>query len=172
LVGHAVRAANALVEKAGTVLLQLGAGAPEPEGLSEHVRLYRPGRLADEELASWLSAADVFLAPFVDGVSTRRGSMMAALQHAVPVVGTTGRLTDSVLAQASDALTLVSVDRPDLFADAAVQLAHSGDDAARRGRAGRSLYESTFDWPVVAGRLLQALGIESVHAGPKIASDA
>jgi glycosyltransferase involved in cell wall biosynthesis len=98
---HVVRAANALAANGRSVaLLQLGAGAPDARGLANSVRSCRPGRLADQELASWLSAADMFLAPFVDGVSTRRGSMMAALQHALPVVGTTGRLTDTLLAQA------------------------------------------------------------------------
>jgi glycosyltransferase involved in cell wall biosynthesis len=170
LVRHAVQAANALAAKGGSVvLLQLGAGAPDPQDLADSVRVFQPGRLVGEELASWLSAADLFLAPFVDGVSTRRGSMMAALQHALPVVGTSGRLTDSVLAQATDALMLVPVDRPDLFADAVVELAQSRDDADRRGRAGRALYESAFDWPVVAGRLLQALELESVHPTTKVA---
>jgi glycosyltransferase involved in cell wall biosynthesis len=96
---------------------------------------------------------------------------MAALQHAVPVVGTSGRLTDSVLAQATDALTLVPVDRPDLFGDAVVELAQSPDDADRRGRTGRALYESTFDWPVIAGRLLQAFELESVQPPPKVAPE-
>jgi glycosyltransferase involved in cell wall biosynthesis len=172
LMEHAVQAANALAADAGSVvLLQLGAGAPDAEGLADSVRVFQPGRLAQEELASWLSAADLFLATFVDGVSTRRGSMMAALQHALPVVGTSGRLTDGVLAQATDALTLVPVDRPDLFADAVVKLAQSPDDAERSGRAGRALYESAFDWPVIASRLLRAFELESVHPPPKVAPD-
>jgi glycosyltransferase involved in cell wall biosynthesis len=171
--GHAVQAANALAAKSGTaVLLHLGAGAPSPEGLANSVRVYQPGRLASEEVACWLSAADLFLAPFVDGVSTRRGSMMAALQHAVPVVGTAGPLTDGILARASEALTLVPVDRPDLFADAALKLAESRDVAKSRGRAGRALYTATFDWPVIAGRVLLALGIESAHPGAKVAQEA
>jgi glycosyltransferase involved in cell wall biosynthesis len=172
VLGHAVQAANAVAAQTGSVvLLLLGAGAPDAHDLADSVRVFQPGRLVEAELASWLSAADLFLAPFVDGVSTRRGSMMAALQHAVPVVGTSGRLTDSVLAEATDALTLVPVDRPDLFADAVVELAQSRDDADRRGRAGRALYESNFDWTVIAGRLLQAFELESVHPPPKVAPE-
>jgi glycosyltransferase involved in cell wall biosynthesis len=164
LLGYVVGAANALAtkEKPGSVaLLHLGAGAPKAEGLIESVRVYQPGRLSDEQLASWLSAADLFLAPFVDGVSTRRGSMMAALQHALPVIGTAGRLTDSVLAGSTDALRLLPVGQGDLFSEAVAELAHSREHANKLGLAGRALYESRFDWPVVADRLLRALDLAS-----------
>jgi glycosyltransferase involved in cell wall biosynthesis len=155
---YTVRAANALAaESRDVVLLHLGAGAPKAHGLADSVRIHQPGRLPDDELASWLSAADLFVAPFVDGVSTRRGSVMAALQHGLPVVGTIGSLTDAVLARATDALLLVPVNRPDLFAEAVVQLAGAREDAGRLGAAGRELYESSFDWPVVAQRLLDEL---------------
>jgi glycosyltransferase involved in cell wall biosynthesis len=158
LFDYTVRASNTLAtEWKNVVLLHLGAGAPKASGLLDSVRILQPGRLPDGELASWLSAADLFLAPFVDGVSTRRGSMMAALQHAVPVVGTTGRLTDTVLTQATNALLLVPVGRPDLFAEAVVELASAREEAARLGSSGRKLYESSFDWPVLARRLLHEL---------------
>jgi glycosyltransferase involved in cell wall biosynthesis len=158
LLQYTVPAANALAKQAdNVVLLHLGAGAADLRGLIDSVRIHQPGRLPAGELASWLSAADLFLAPFVDGVSTRRTSVMAALQHELPVVGTAGRLTDTVLAGATDALVLVPVDRPDLFADAVVDLARRREDAGRLGRAGRALYESRFDWPVVAARLLDGL---------------
>jgi glycosyltransferase involved in cell wall biosynthesis len=155
---YTVEAANTLAKKANNVvLLHLGAGAPRLRGLHSSVRFHQPERLPDSELASWLSAADLFLAPFVDGVSTRRGSVMAALQHELPVVGTAGRLTDSVVARATAALRLVPVDRADLFTEAVVELAGAREDARRLGRAGRALYESRFDWPIVAETLLREL---------------
>ncbi|HEV2509766.1 glycosyltransferase [Bosea sp. (in: a-proteobacteria)] len=47
------------------------------------------GRIDDEgELMATLSAADVFLLPFTDGISTRRGSFQAVSQLAVPLVST------------------------------------------------------------------------------------
>ncbi len=47
------------------------------------------GRIDDEgELMATLSAADVFLLPFTDGVSTRRGSFQAVSQLAIPLVST------------------------------------------------------------------------------------
>jgi glycosyltransferase involved in cell wall biosynthesis len=169
LEGHLVGAVNAVAAASANVtLLNLGAGAPKPRGLAGSVQLHQPGRLSYEELASWLSAADLFLAPFVDGVSTRRGSLMAALQHGLPVVGTDGSLTDDVLAQARDALLLVPVDRSDRFAEAVVELAQARADAASVGQRGRLLYQTRFDWPIVAGSLLEAFEVDSnrAHATP------
>ena len=50
-----------------------------------------------DEVSRRLSAADLNLSAFIDGVSTRRGSLMAALQHGVASVGTRGYLTDQML---------------------------------------------------------------------------
>lgn len=66
-----------------------------------------------ERASRLFSSADVFLAPFVDGVSTRRTSVAAALAHRLPVVTTRGHHTDS-----------------DVFHPGVVELAEAGDDAA------------------------------------------
>ncbi len=52
------------------------------------------GRLPAAEAAACFHVMDLYLSPFIDGVSTRRGSAMAALQHGVAVVSTRGELTD------------------------------------------------------------------------------
>jgi glycosyltransferase involved in cell wall biosynthesis len=151
-------AANAVAEICGpTVLLNLGAGARRPDGLVEAVEVHSPGQMAEEDLAAHVASADIFLAPFIDGVSTRRGSMMAALQHGVAVVGTDGRLTDTVLREAINAVRLVPVERRDHFVDAVVELARNAEARSKLGQEGRRLYEGSFDWPVVATRLTAAL---------------
>jgi glycosyltransferase involved in cell wall biosynthesis len=137
--------------------LLLGADAPDVDGLAEVLRVRRPGWLSDEDLAAALAAADLFLLPLADGVSTRRTTLMAALQHAVPVIATHGPLTDRQLVEAGDALRLVPVARVDLFAEAARALAEEPAARLRLGRAGRSLYERAFAWERTAVRLLRAL---------------
>jgi glycosyltransferase involved in cell wall biosynthesis len=53
------------------------------------------GRIDDEsELMATLSAADVFLLPFTDGISTRRGSFQAVSQLAIPLVSTEAERQD------------------------------------------------------------------------------
>ncbi|GAA4753477.1 glycosyltransferase family 4 protein [Amnibacterium soli] len=54
-----------------------------------------------EVVSAWLRAADVCVAPFVDGVSARRGSFLAALAHGARVVTTIGPDTDRHLRHAA-----------------------------------------------------------------------
>lgn len=138
------------------IVLLLGGGAPELPELRDVAEVHRPGRLSAEALAARFAAADLFVSPLRDGVSTRRGTVMAALQHALAVVGTEGPMTDPVLRD-RDALSLAPVDRPDLLCDQLTALADSPERRRALGQAGRSLYESTFAWPVIAGRILDEL---------------
>jgi glycosyltransferase involved in cell wall biosynthesis len=135
------------------LLLNLGQGPPESAVIGG-VSIRSPGFLEAEALASRLAASDLFIAAHEEGVSTRRTTMMAALQHAVPVLGTFGPHTDLVLMTQRDALRLVPAGEADAFVDEAVRLA--ADPAARRntGLAGRRLYEAEFDWPVITRRML------------------
>ena len=56
-------------------------------GLSQSVHF--TGFLPDEDVAALLRAADVVALPFLDGASTRRGSLMAALAAGCAIVTTT-----------------------------------------------------------------------------------
>jgi glycosyltransferase involved in cell wall biosynthesis len=99
----------------------------------------------------------VFVAPFVDGVSTRRTTLMAALQHGVAVVGTDGRLTDDILRASREALTLAPVGDRHQLEDAVRRLADDPGLRRSRGAAGRELYTSSFAWPVTAAIVATAL---------------
>jgi glycosyltransferase involved in cell wall biosynthesis len=81
---------------------------------------------------------------------------MSALQHAVPVLGTDGHLTDRVLRE-SNGLRLVPVAQRDRFAEEAARLAGAADERRALGDAGRGLYARRFDWPVLVDRLLDLL---------------
>lgn len=158
--GHVLAAARAAhaAGSADVLVLDLGPGEPSEQVLASHVRLCSTGFLDARDLASHIAAADLFLAPYMDGVSTRRGSMMAALQHAVPVVGTCGHLTDDMLRDAS-CLTLVPVNGSDGYAQAVAGLATDPRRRAELGVAGRRMYEHHFDWPVLVDRLRGHLGV-------------
>jgi glycosyltransferase involved in cell wall biosynthesis len=149
LPGHVLAAARA-ARAAGSpavLVLDLGPGEPSEKMPVSHVHLRSTGFLDAPDLASHIAATDVFLAPYMDGVSTRRGSMMAALQHAVPVVGTYGHLTDDMLRDAA-CLTLVPVNGSNGYAQAVAALATDSARRAELGAAGRRMYERHFDWPV------------------------
>lgn len=137
-------------------LLNLGAGVPAVD-VPAKVCVHTPGRLADRDLARWLSAGDIFMAPFLDGVSTRRTTLMAALQHGLPVVGTEGHLTDRLLREPGIGLELVPAGRQDLFARCVGSLARDRERRIALGMEARALYESQFDWPVITSRMLDVL---------------
>lgn len=159
-----VESANALKEAGRRViLLNLGANAPPLTGLDDAVRAYSPGNLPADELARWLAAADVYLAPFVDGASTRRTTLMAAMQHGLPIVATDGPLTDSVLREAG-ALRLVPMQLLDQFPREVRMLVESPDARRFQGARARDQYVQCFDWPVTTSRLLSLLGMPASGA--------
>jgi glycosyltransferase involved in cell wall biosynthesis len=140
-------------------VLNLGADAPDvrvPDG----VTVRSPGRQLADEISLELSAADVVLLPFFDGVSTRRGTLMAALAHGLPVIGLSGHNTDSVLAQATDAIVLTAVGDRAAYARAAVELTREPARLQAIGEAGRRLYDSRFDWPVLVESVASQLDLE------------
>lgn len=138
------------------VWLALGAGASAPT-TSQVVRVHRPGLVPASELASLVAAGDLFLAPFGDGVSTRRSSVMAALQHGLPVLGTDGPLTDPSLRH-EPGLVLVPAGAPERLIEEAKRLVERRDELPVLGASARALYARRFAWPVIAARLLDALG--------------
>jgi glycosyltransferase involved in cell wall biosynthesis len=136
------------------VFLQLGAGSPDvvvPDGL----RVVRPGPLPAARLGALLASADLMLTPFVDGVSTRRGSFIAGLCEAVAVVGTQGGLTDSMLR--GRGLELVAVGDAARFAGQVVAVATDLDRRAPAASHGRVLFEAELTWEAIVARLLAGL---------------
>ncbi len=166
--GYAETVVAALATTHGTgglVVLNLGAGAPViavPSG----VEIHSPGPLPEQELSLRLWASDLVLLPFTDGVSTRRGTLMAALSHGRPVLGLHGRNTDDILAAAREALVLTPAGDPAAFARRAVEL--TGDLPRLRaiGEAGRHLYESRFGWPVLARSVMRVLAPQIMDIRP------
>lgn len=155
---YVVEAANSIAATGRpVVLLNLGATAPALDGLDPGVSVELPGFLEDRDLARKLAASDVYLAPLIDGISTRRSAVMAALQNAAPVVATRGPLTDPVFIEADGALALAPVGDREEFAAAAVRLAGDPERRASTGAAARELYERHFAWPVIARNFLADL---------------
>jgi hypothetical protein len=155
LPGHVSAAvAEAARQERDVVHLNLGATAPTTAGSA---RTVRPGWLTSESLAEMVSAADIFLAPFKDGASTRRTSVMAALQHGIPVVSTDGPHTDHVFTTPDSGVVLAAVGQSSDFAQIVAALAGSERRRSELGSAARQCYERDFAWPVIASRLLDEL---------------
>jgi glycosyltransferase involved in cell wall biosynthesis len=116
------------------------------------------GRLPAGEVSRALAAMDLHLTPFELGVSTRRGSFVAGLQHGVPSVSTRGPHTGRLLAEADGtAFVLGPEDDADAYAALAAALAADPARRASVAEAARRLYRSVFDWPLLAERVLDHL---------------
>jgi glycosyltransferase involved in cell wall biosynthesis len=157
LLDYVARAADSVASGGQeTVVLNLGFNTPPVEA-GPSVRVLTPGHLDDHAISSHLAVADIYLAPFSDGVSTRRTTVMAALQHGLPIVGTDGHNTDEMLRSARASLRLTPVGDRDAFASAVRALAAQPEARASLGSHARALYEDEFDWSVVCDRLLAGL---------------
>lgn len=105
---------------------------------------HRPG----EVVSRILQAADVFVVPYDDGVSIRRGSLMAGLAHGLPIVSTTSTLPSAYLRDGEN-LTLVPPRDPQALSACITSLLAAPAQAARLGGGARKLADR-FTWPVIA----------------------
>lgn len=144
------------------VMLLMGKGSEEfRAGLIGRLpqlahRIRAAGTLAPSDLSEHLAACDLMLQPYPDGVSTRRTTAMAPLAHGVPLVTTTGPLTEEfwqdcnavVMAPAGDAQGLV---------EAACLLLTDRVERDRMSSQARLLYDQRFEVRHVVAALRQTL---------------
>jgi glycosyltransferase involved in cell wall biosynthesis len=107
-------------------------------------RIVATGSLDAARLSCHLQACDLLLQPYRDGASTRRGTLMAALAHGLPVVTTLGRLSEPFWANASEVTAVASDDHAALVA-AATALARDSSRRRMQSAAARALYDRRFD---------------------------
>jgi len=112
-----------------------------------------------ESVGDHLLAMDALVSPFVDGASTRRGSLIAALQHGVPVATTRREWTDRILTRANlDGLYLSAATNGTEFAG---DFKRWFEGNSFRGNAPqgalRDFHEEHFSWPRIVRDLVGGL---------------
>lgn len=117
-------------------------------GLGE--RVVRTGYLPEDETSAALLACDALALPYRDGASLRRGTLMAALAHGLPIVSTTGEALPPDLRD-GDNIQLVPPGSPDHLADALATLSRDPDLRRRLGHGARAL-SARFGWEAIAAR--------------------
>lgn len=124
-------------------------------------RVVATGGLDPDDVSRQLQASDVVLQPYPDGVTTRRGSVMAALAHGLPTVTNMGRLTEPLWGDSGAVALAPGVLAADLVGTAERLLA---DRAGRErlGQAGLELYERRFS----IGRTVEAIVGPSLRFAP------
>jgi len=116
------------------------------EGLASHV--IWTGHLPQEQVSAAFAASDMAVLPYSDGVSFRRGSLMAALAHGVPVITTVPGVHLPELVQEQN-IILVAPEHPREIADAAMRIADHAGLRTRLGEGARRLSD-LFAWERIA----------------------
>lgn len=114
-------------------LIVIGAGAEELRREHETRRWWDPswdcrGRLSGEQVLALLCRSSLVMAPFVDGITGRRTSALAALSAGARLVTSRGHLADGFFTRGP---LIAAADR-DQFVEAASRAWQSNDDPAER----------------------------------------
>jgi glycosyltransferase involved in cell wall biosynthesis len=116
----------------------LGRAYPAAAG-----RLFAPGLLPGPDAAGHLAACDLLVQPYPDGVTTRRGSLMAGLALGRAIVTTKGVLSEAFWDE-SGAVLLAPADEPGAALPTVEVLLTDPGRRARLGEQARSLYRRAF----------------------------
>jgi len=159
LFGHVLASLSALKSsQKRMLLLYIGKdGAAVKEKVGDFPTIAQ-GPFPADEVSARLAAVDIYLGPYISGTSTRRGSMMAGLQHGLPMVVTRGEHTDDMLLDMDGRALLFSDESdPEGFARQVMRLLKEPEVRERIGAGARRFYEENFTWEVIARRLLSHL---------------
>jgi glycosyltransferase involved in cell wall biosynthesis len=107
-------------------------------------RIVATGYLSLSDISLHISACDVMVQPFPDGVTTRRGSVMAALSHGRATITTFGRLSEPFWSDTS-AVALHPPGDLQLFMKIARQLSENAAERSLLGHNAKTLYAERFD---------------------------
>ena len=118
-------------------------------------RLFATGFLPSVELSPHLASCDLLIQPYPDGASSRRTSLMAGIAHGVPVLTTSGHLSESLWKNSGAVAIAPARDRFALIEEA-TKLIDSHGERRRLRDAGMRLYREQFDWPRVVAALTGA----------------
>lgn len=118
-------------------------------------RVIRTGFLPEAETSAALLACDVMALPYRDGASLRRGTLMAALAHGLPIVSTTGDALPAELRD-GDNVVLVPPGVPERLAQALLDLSRDPQRKRGLGEGARAL-AARFGWDAIAARTLDVL---------------
>ena len=153
LLGHLIAAYHLIVNEFGSAsvtLVCIGTKMPNIPRLGQ-VILFE--YLSEGEVSEWLLAADLLLAPFMDGVSTRRSTVMAGLAHGLPILTTLGHSSDHSIPWVSFCGVASATDE-DGYARLGVKLLLAPFRLHDLGQDGQKFFEAHFEWSISVQSLL------------------
>jgi len=156
-----------LVNGDGSVrVLLIGNGSSElrDKFIESHPEIkdsvHATGMMPADDISLRISACDLMLQPYQDGVSGRRTSVMTALAHGVPVLTTEGKATEKCWTE-NDVVQFMKVNGDASSIDTVNSLLANSDQLLRLGKAGRRLYWNCFAVKRTVASLRDTEGSES-----------
>lgn len=125
-------------------------------------RVHWTGFVPAHHVSAYLNAVDLMVMPYRDGVSLRRGTLMAVLAHGRPLLTTQPPLPIPELEHGRNVWLVPVNDGPALTEAARALLAHP--DRRRQLGAGAAAVAGLFSWDAIAARTLEFF--QSVHVPP------
>lgn len=130
-------------------------GVPR-ELLSPVVRVLSPGWLSPEALSAHLRMSDIFLMPHFCGISAKRGTLMAAMAHGLPVIGTRGVMTDRFWNDVPG-VALFEERAVEDFAGGVAALCRDGGLRQSMGSQNADYFRANLTWPAIAAKFLNVI---------------
>jgi glycosyltransferase involved in cell wall biosynthesis len=111
-------------------------------------RVHWTGFVPEREVSSALMATDLCVLPYSDGISFRRGSLLACLAHGLPIVSTRPGTWIRQLEEGTNVL-LAPANDPAALARRIEDATHSEELRQRLANGARQLAQG-FTWPAIA----------------------
>ncbi len=115
-------------------------------------RVHWTGYLQPNRVSAWIKTTDMLVLPYQDGVSTRRGSLMTAMAHGMPIISTQAELINPLL-QDGENMLLAPVGNTAGLVERINQFASNPDLAQTLGDKAKATADS-FSWPNIAKQTL------------------
>jgi glycosyltransferase involved in cell wall biosynthesis len=140
------------------VLLYIGPDGSAVADILSGLPVRDVGPLPGDAVSEHLCAVDIYLAPYVDGVTTRRGAFLAGLQHGLATVGTFAENTDACLrAHNGQAYLLCDARNVGEFCQSIHTLRNEAALRQQIALQGERYFEAEFAIERLASRLLKEL---------------
>ena len=160
---HALRAVRLKFSNHSVELLWIGLNEKDkdnilndfPQGNELRPFVRAAGYLGEEQASEEMTKVDLALAPFMDGVSTRRTSFMAEIAHGIPTVTTRGWATHpNIPWEKFCQITPVELEP---FIQATTELLENPTRLSELRTSSRSAYEELFSWKKIGHQLDQRI---------------
>ena len=112
-----------------------------------------------KDISELLTASDIFVVPYTDGICARRGTLMAGIVHHLPIVSTHAQVPTPYF-QNNDNALLVDPNNPKQLAEAIARL---NEDEALQVQLSENIakVEKHFNWNDIAYKIIRLYGKNS-----------